>query len=50
MSAIHTPGTTDSANAEWLPIESGAGDRMPEMLSALFAGNPDMVIVTGPEG
>jgi PAS domain-containing protein len=49
MSANNTPGTTDSANAEWLPTESGAGDAIPEMLSALFVGNPDMVIVTGSE-
>jgi len=50
MSANNTPGTTYSANAEWLTAELSAGDAIPEMLSALFAGNPDMVIVTGSKG
>jgi PAS domain-containing protein len=50
MSAINTPGTTNPANSAWLPIESGAGDAMPEMLSALFPGNPDMVVVADSEG
>ena len=50
MSSIGTSNAANLPAPEWLPSELGSGDAMPEMLRALFVGNPDMVIVTDSKG
>jgi len=50
MSSIGTTNASNPPVPAWLPSELGSGDAMPEMLRALFVGNPDMVIVTDSKG
>ena len=50
MSSMGASNATNPPAPEWLPDDLGSGDAMPEMLRALFVGNPDMVIVTDSRG
>lgn len=50
MSLIDRSHNSDTSVCGWLPRELTVGNVMPEMLRALFEGNPDMVIVTDAEG